>query len=119
MVSVDSRLIDTSQMAREESAIFIRSQEVRDRASPAQTGASSMPSRAHGHHLRPSTNADKLSEKGYLDIIPKRQVVQVRHLVYDPATSQPHLGARLAIFDLYKLFIFNKMDNVAHELLYV
>ena len=61
--------------------------------------------------------ADKLSEKGYLDIIPKRQVVQVRHLVYDSATSQPHLGARLAIFDLYKLFIFNKIDNVAHELL--
>jgi hypothetical protein len=66
--------------------------------------------------LQPSTNTDKLSD---LDIIPKRQLVQVRHLVYDPATSQPHLGARLAVFDLYKFFIFNKMDNVAHELLYV
>jgi transposase-like protein len=31
MASVDSRLIDTSQMAREGSAIFIRSQQVRDR----------------------------------------------------------------------------------------
>jgi hypothetical protein len=30
MASVDSRLIDTSQMAREGSAIFIRSQQVRD-----------------------------------------------------------------------------------------
>jgi len=32
MASVDSRLIDTSQIAREGSAIFIRSQQVRDRA---------------------------------------------------------------------------------------
>jgi hypothetical protein len=30
MARVDSRLIDTSQMAREGSAIFIRSQQVRD-----------------------------------------------------------------------------------------
>jgi hypothetical protein len=30
MASVDSRLIDTSQMAREGSAILIRSQQVRD-----------------------------------------------------------------------------------------
>jgi len=30
MASVDSRLIDTSQMAREGAAIFIRSQQVRD-----------------------------------------------------------------------------------------
>ena len=30
MASVESRLIDTSQMAREGSAIFIRSQQVRD-----------------------------------------------------------------------------------------
>ena len=30
---------------------------------PAQTRASSRPSRAHGHHFRPSTNCDRLSEK--------------------------------------------------------
>jgi hypothetical protein len=30
-------------------------------ASPAQTRASSRPSRAHGHHLRPSTHCEKLS----------------------------------------------------------
>ena len=35
MASVDSRLIDTSQMAREGSAIFIRSQQVRDLPTPS------------------------------------------------------------------------------------
>jgi hypothetical protein len=35
MASVDSRLIDTSQMAREGSAIFIRSQQVRDQTIPS------------------------------------------------------------------------------------
>src|SRR4029453_5404991 len=31
-------------------------------SSPAKTSAASRPSRAHGHHLRPSTNCYKLSE---------------------------------------------------------
>src|SRR5262249_15838626 len=31
-------------------------------ASPAQTRAASRPSRAHGHHLRSSTNCEKLSD---------------------------------------------------------
>jgi len=34
-------------------------------ASPAKTRASSRPSRAHGPHLRSSTNCEKLSERGY------------------------------------------------------
>ena len=47
----------------------------------------------------------------------KRQVVLVRHFGYDIATLQPYLGARIAVFDLEKLFIFNKMHKMAHELL--
>src|SRR5262249_56834536 len=31
-------------------------------SSPAKTRAFSRPSRAHGHHLRPSTNCEKLSD---------------------------------------------------------
>jgi hypothetical protein len=38
MASVDSRLIDTSQIAREGSAIFIRSQQVRDPSCAAGGG---------------------------------------------------------------------------------
>src|SRR5262249_60793460 len=34
-------------------------------SSSAKTWASSRPSRAHGHHLRPSTNCYKLSDAGY------------------------------------------------------
>jgi hypothetical protein len=60
-----------------------------------------------------------LASEPYLDITTTRQVVQVRHRVYDAATLQPPLGSRISVFDLYKLFIFNMMHNVAHELLYI
>ena len=34
-----------------------------------------------------------------LDSTTTRQIVQVRHLVHYAATSQPHLGSRLSVFD--------------------
>src|SRR5512145_1571962 len=38
-------------------------------SSPAQTWTSSRPSRAHGHHLRPSTNCYKLSDPSNINCL--------------------------------------------------
>lgn len=61
-------------------------------ASPAQTWASARPSRAHGHHLRPSTNCYKLSDRRQR--LPRRCEVLTWHgcrmgLAVDQARETP------------------------------
>src|SRR5262245_38592979 len=64
LLQLDAIALDARQALRE---VCLHRLSLWQGSSPAKTRASAKPSRAHGHHLRPSTNCYKLSEPSSWD----------------------------------------------------